>query len=267
MTWLSAVLLAVLAPRPSSIAACADDSPVPESAADTAVTTAVDATTSTTPATSRRRAHRRRGNRRRPTEPTRRRRPSPRSTSRSACSWPCPTQNREDPAKNQFQVQIHNGTDDRYDIDGVQFEWAGFTTPMTDRDSVFVGGQVVDYPVPFPGATCVGDGTRATMPSLDDAKVVLLLDSGETVDVPVVDKWHLARKLYEDDCEKQMIEDAGDDRVGRPARGRVRGSSCDRRRTPPHAPGGRRRVSRSCRSATPSRSCSTPSTPRSANRS
>jgi hypothetical protein len=77
---------------------------------------------------------------------------------------------------------------------------------MTPRDSVFVGGQVIDYPVPFPGATCVGDGTRATMPSIDDAKVVLLLDSGETVDVPVVDKWHLARKLYENDCEKQMID-------------------------------------------------------------
>ena len=43
-----------------------------------------------------------------------------------------PTQNREDPAKNQFQVQIHNGTDDRFDLDGVQFVWDGFTTPMTD---------------------------------------------------------------------------------------------------------------------------------------
>ena len=117
-----------------------------------------------------------------------------------------PTQNREDPAKNQFQIQIHNGTRDRYDLDGVQFEWAGFTTPMTELDSVFVGGQVVDYPVPFPGATCVGDGTRATMPTLDDARVLLLLDSGETFEVPVVDKWHLARKLYEEDCEKQMID-------------------------------------------------------------
>jgi hypothetical protein len=117
-----------------------------------------------------------------------------------------PTQNREDPAKNQFQIQIHNGTHDRYDIDGVQFEWAGFTTPMTPRDSVFVGGEVIDYPVPFPGATCAGDGTRATMPSLHDARVVLLLDSGETFDIPVVDQWHLARKLYEDDCEKQMID-------------------------------------------------------------
>jgi len=117
-----------------------------------------------------------------------------------------PTQNREDPAKNQFQIQIHNGTHDRYDINGVQFDWAGFTTPMTPRDSVFVGGEVIDYPVPFPGAACVGDGTRATMPSLDNAKVVLLLDSGETVDIPVVDHWHLARTLYEKDCEKQMID-------------------------------------------------------------
>ena len=39
-----------------------------------------------------------------------------------------PTQNREDPAKNQFQVQIHNGTGERYDLDGVQFVWDGFTT-------------------------------------------------------------------------------------------------------------------------------------------
>jgi hypothetical protein len=117
-----------------------------------------------------------------------------------------PAQNREDPAKNQFQIQIHNGTHDRYDLAGVQFAWDGFSTPMVDRDSVFVGGQVIDLPVPFPGATCVGDGTRATMPSLDDARVVLLLDSGSTVELPVVDKWHMARKLYEEDCEKQMIE-------------------------------------------------------------
>ena len=117
-----------------------------------------------------------------------------------------PTQNREDPAKNQFQVQVHNGTDDRFDLAGVQFVWDGYTTPMTDRDSIIVGGQMIDFPVPFPGATCVGDGTRATMPSLDDARVVMLLDSGETVEMPIVDKWHLARKLYEDDCERQMID-------------------------------------------------------------
>ena len=167
--------------------ACADDSPLPESDATTTPTTT---TTEPAPTT---------------TEP------AP-TTTEPEIDIPLgvlvavPTQNREDPAKNQFQVQIHNGTGDRYDIDALQFDWAGFTTPMTPRDSVFVGGQVIDYPVPFPGATCTGDGTRATMPSLDDATVVLQLDSGDTVAVPVVDKWHMARRLYEEDCEKQMIE-------------------------------------------------------------
>ena len=117
-----------------------------------------------------------------------------------------PTQNREDPAKNQFQVQVHNGTDQRYDLSGVQFAWEGFTTDVAPRDSIIVGGQAIDFPVPFPGATCVGDGTRQTMPPLDAAHVVLHLDNGESVEVPVVDKWHVARKLYEEDCEKQMIE-------------------------------------------------------------
>ncbi len=117
-----------------------------------------------------------------------------------------PTQNREDPAKNQFQVQVHNGTGQRYDLSAVQFVWDGFTTDLTPRDSIIVGGQSIDFPVPFPGATCVGDGTRQTMPSLDTAHVVIHLDSGETVEMPVIDKWHVARTLYEDDCEKQMIE-------------------------------------------------------------
>ena len=44
------------------------------------------------------------------------------------------------------------------------------------------------------------------MPSLDQARAVLVLDSGDSVEVPIVDKWHVARKLYEEDCEKQMIE-------------------------------------------------------------
>jgi hypothetical protein len=117
-----------------------------------------------------------------------------------------PTQNREDPAKSQFQIQVHNGTDVRYDLSGVQFLWDGYSTPMTERDSIVVGGQIIDFPVPFPGATCVGDGTRDTMPTLDDARVVMQLDNGDTVELPIVDQWHLARKLYEEDCEKQMIE-------------------------------------------------------------
>jgi hypothetical protein len=117
-----------------------------------------------------------------------------------------PTQNREDPAKSQFQVQIHNGTRDRFDVVGVQFSWTGYSTPMTTRDSIIVGGQVIDFPVPFPGAVCVGDGGIDEMPSIDDARVLLELEGGALVEMPVIDQWHLARKLYLEDCERQMIE-------------------------------------------------------------
>ena len=54
----------------------------------------------------------------------------------------------------------------------------------------------------------------------------------------MVDQWHLARKLYLEDCERQMIVSQVDDRVGRPARGGVRGPPGDRRR----ACGSRRRA-------------------------
>lgn len=143
--------------------------------------------------------------------------PAPTSAAPTATSLPeveipagvlvaVPTQNREDPAKNQFQVQIHNGTRERYDVAGVQFRWAGYETPMTERDSIIVGGQIIDFPVPFPGATCAGDGGAADMPAVDAAVVVLLLDDASEVEVPVVDQWHLARRLYLEDCERQMIE-------------------------------------------------------------
>ncbi len=117
-----------------------------------------------------------------------------------------PTQNREDPSKNQFQVQMINQTRDRFDVIGVQFVWEGFTTSPTTRDSIIVGGQTIDFPVPFPGAECVGDGTIDTMPDAATAIVKLTLEDGTVQEVPVFDVWHLARKLYLDDCEKQMIE-------------------------------------------------------------
>lgn len=117
-----------------------------------------------------------------------------------------PTQNREDPAKGQFQVQLHNGTKERHDLTAVQFTWAGYSTPVVERTAVIVGGQTVDLPVPFPGATCVGDGTVASMPSLDDAVVVLREADGSEFEVPVVDQFHLARRLYLEDCERQMID-------------------------------------------------------------
>ena len=119
-----------------------------------------------------------------------------------------PQQNREDPAKGQFQVEIVNGTRERFDVSSVQFVWDGFTTPVSERDSIVVGGQTIDFPVPFPGAACVGDGTIETMPSLDDAVVLLGAPDGSVREVPVVDRWHLARRLYLDDCRRQAISDA-----------------------------------------------------------
>lgn len=119
-----------------------------------------------------------------------------------------PQQNREDPAKQQFQVEIVNGTRERFDVSSVQFVWEGYTTPVSERDSIVVGGQTIDFPVPFPGATCVGDGTIDTMPPLDTAVVRLGSPDGSVRDVPVVDRWHLARKLYLEDCLRQRIDEA-----------------------------------------------------------
>lgn len=117
-----------------------------------------------------------------------------------------PQQNREDPAKGQFQVQIVNGTREQFDVTSVQFVWEGYTTPAMPRDSFVVGGQIIDFPVPFPGATCAGDGTLATMPPMDGARVLLGSADGTMREVPVIDKWHLARSLYLDDCLRQRIE-------------------------------------------------------------
>lgn len=117
-----------------------------------------------------------------------------------------PQQNREDPAKNQFQVQVVNDTDARFEVLSVQFVWEGYTTPAMPRDSTIVGGQTIDFPVSFPGATCVGDGTIETMPSLDGATVLLGVGDGTIIEVPVIDRWHLARRLYLDDCLRQRIE-------------------------------------------------------------
>ncbi len=116
-----------------------------------------------------------------------------------------PQQNREDPAKGQFQLQIINDTDERFEVSSVQFVWTGYSSPITPRDTTIVSGQIIDLPVPFPGATCVGDGSIDTMPSMDDAVVMLGLADGSVREVPVVDRWHLARRLYLEDCQRQFI--------------------------------------------------------------
>ena len=116
-----------------------------------------------------------------------------------------PQQNREDPAKGQFQLQIVNDTDERFEVSSVQFVWTGYSSPLTPRDTTIVSGQIIDLPVPFPGASCVGDGSIDTMPSMDDAVVMLGLADGSVREVPVVDRWHLARRLYLEDCQRQFI--------------------------------------------------------------
>jgi hypothetical protein len=117
-----------------------------------------------------------------------------------------PQQNREDPAERQFQVQVVNGTDERFEVRSVQFVWDGFTSPVTSRDSTIVAGQTIDFPVPFTGARCAGDGDLESMPAIDRAVVLIGLDDGSVRRVPVLDRWHLARRLYLDDCDRQRIE-------------------------------------------------------------
>lgn len=118
-----------------------------------------------------------------------------------------PTQNREDPARNQFQVQVHNATGDRYDITGVQFVWDGITTEMVDKTAVMVGGQIVDLPVPFPGAVCSHDvDVDPRQVDLSQAVARIRVTSGDIVEAPVVDQWHTARKLYLEDCARQWID-------------------------------------------------------------
>ena len=117
-----------------------------------------------------------------------------------------PTQNRVDPAKGQFQVKVVNLTGERFTVVGVQFVWEGFTTALTERSDIVVGGQRIDLPVKFPGANCVGDGTQASMPDVGSATARLVLDDGSERMIPVYDVDHLARRLYLEDCERQMIE-------------------------------------------------------------
>ena len=131
-----------------------------------------------------------------------------------------PTQNRVDPAKGQFQVKIFNRTDERFLVIGVQFVWEGYTTPVTERHDIVVSGQRIDFPVKFPGATCIGDWTQATMPDPATATVRLILDDGSERILPVFDVDHLARRLYLEDCERQMIDSTGRHRARRsPRRG------------------------------------------------
>jgi hypothetical protein len=118
-----------------------------------------------------------------------------------------PYQDRKDVAKSIFQVKIINGTEERIDVVGVQFVWDGFGTDMTPRDSTAITPQRrIDLPLPLAPATCAGDGTAATMPDPASGVARLQLTDGSVREVPVFDTFHVARRLYLADCERQLIE-------------------------------------------------------------
>jgi hypothetical protein len=117
-----------------------------------------------------------------------------------------PLRNRGDSAKHIFQIEIVNGTTETFYVKGLSFEWAGFTTPLVPRDDHVPPGRRIDFPMPFVGANCVGDGSLASMPDLGDAAVVLTLDGGLTRPALVVDVHDVARDIYLDDCERQHVE-------------------------------------------------------------
>jgi hypothetical protein len=117
-----------------------------------------------------------------------------------------PFQNRLDVAKGLFEVKLHNGTDEDYDIVGVRFVWEGLTSPRSDRANPLAAGDRLDYPVPLAPANCVGDGTIATMPDPQAGVVEVTLRDGRMLDVPVFDVKRFAQRLYLDDCERQHIE-------------------------------------------------------------
>lgn len=119
------------------------------------------------------------------------------------------TQNRTDVVENRYQVQLVNGTDQRYDVTSVQLVWDGFAPAdpvMREPATVVVAGQRLDIRTPFPGARCAGDGTRATMPPVAEGHVAVELAGGARLDLPVIDELFIGRRLYEEDCERQMIE-------------------------------------------------------------
>lgn len=116
-----------------------------------------------------------------------------------------PFQNRLDVAKSIFQVQLVNGTTELVDVVAVQFVWDGLTTPIAYRENRLDAGTIIDYPVALLSANCSADGTQATMPDPQSAIVKVTVRDGRVIDVPVYDVKHFARKLYVDDCERQLI--------------------------------------------------------------
>lgn len=116
-----------------------------------------------------------------------------------------PFQNRLDVAQGIFQLKLYNGTSTSFEVAAVQLVWDGLTTAVTKRSNTLVAGDRIDFPVALAPAQCAGHGTADDMPDLRDAVARVLLADGSEVEALVVDVKHFARKLYLDDCERQLI--------------------------------------------------------------
>ncbi|MFM2071455.1 MAG: hypothetical protein RLZZ623_1718 [Actinomycetota bacterium] len=172
----------------SVVAACADDPGDATTSATTspATTTTSPATTSTSPAS---------------VANT----PEPIGTVPPGVLAAVPFQNRLDVAQGIFQVKLYNGSPDALSIVAVQLVWDGLTTAVTKRSNALIAGDRIDFPVALAPAHCVGDGTVADMPDPNAAIARVFLADNRTLEVPVFDVKHFARRLYLEDCERQHI--------------------------------------------------------------
>jgi hypothetical protein len=116
-----------------------------------------------------------------------------------------PFQNRLDVAQGIFQVKLYNGSPDSLSIVAVQLVWDGLTTTVTERTNALIAGDRIDFPVALAPAHCIGDGTVADMPDPNAAVARVFLADNRTLEVPVFDVKHFARRLYLEDCERQHI--------------------------------------------------------------
>lgn len=117
-----------------------------------------------------------------------------------------PLQYRDDVVADRMQLQIANGLAEPLPVAALQFLWAGFSSPLTERVLTISPGQRVDLPVPLASPTCTIDGTAvAPPPSPAEAQVVLTLQDGTTRTAAVVDTKGILTGIHAAGCEEQMI--------------------------------------------------------------
>lgn len=131
------------------------------------------------------------------------------STTEAALANPLmatPLQYRDDVVADRMQLQVTNGLDEPLPVAALQFQWAGFSSPITERVLTISPGQRVDLPVPLAPPVCTIDGTEvASSPSLTDAQVVLTLQDGTTRTAAVVDGKGILAGIHAAGCEREMI--------------------------------------------------------------